>query len=493
MRSLAALLLVLAAAAEAWARVGGGHSYGGGGAGGGYGGAGYGGGEDGGVLIYLLLRLVIEYPAVGVPLAVGAAAWWYYQQRTMGQLSGYSRTRDWSAAVTPTRRQTADVRALQDRDPNFSRPLFLDFMTLLYTRVQSERTGDMAGLAAYVSPRVREGLRKSTEAAAVERVGDVIVGSIRLTSVEGLGSPVVHLKVDLETNYTEQYRQGGAKTLYSVERWTLSRKAGVLSQAPEAILKLACPSCGSPSELDPDGRCPYCGSVVNDGSFAWVVTDLQVRSRVERPPLHLGPWGQEVGTELPTRYAADYPLRRKEFVARHPDFSWKGFTRRVEETFMALQEAWASQQWERARPYETDHLFSTHRYWIEAYRRAGLTNRLEEIELHRVEPVKIEVDAYYEAITVRLWASMKDYTVDASGKVVGGSARTARRFSEYWTFIRRTGSGGRSGDPRACPSCGAPLDRVNMAGVCQYCGTKVTTGEFDWVLSQIEQDEAYAG
>ena len=32
-----------------------------------------------------------------------------------------------------------------------------------------------------------------------------------------------------------------------------------------------------------------------------------------------------------------------------------------------------------------------------------------------------------------------------------------------------------------------------MAGVCTYCQVKVTTGDFDWVLSRIEQDEVYAG
>ena len=32
-----------------------------------------------------------------------------------------------------------------------------------------------------------------------------------------------------------------------------------------------------------------------------------------------------------------------------------------------------------------------------------------------------------------------------------------------------------------------------MAGSCTHCNAKVTSGEFDWVLSRIEQDEAYSG
>ena len=30
---------------------------------------------------------------------------------------------------------------------------------------------------------------------------------------------------------------------------------------------------------------------------------------------------------------------------------------------------------------------------------------------------------------------------------------------------------------------------INQAGSCDYCDAHVTAGEFDWVLSRIEQDE----
>jgi len=44
----------------------------------------------------------------------------------------------------------------------------------------------------------------------------------------------------------------------------------------------------------------------------------------------------------------------------------------------------------------------------------------------------------------------------------------------------------------ACPSCGAGL-KVNMEGNCEYCRALVASGDFDWVLSKIEQDDSYAG
>jgi predicted lipid-binding transport protein (Tim44 family) len=372
-------------------------------------------------------------------------------------------------------------------------PLFLDFVGLLVVRVRTEQMTDMQGLAPYVSPGLRQELQAAAEVMGLTEVEDVIVGAVAPVDLE-LEGDTVAVQVRVETNYTE-YSSAGRQDLYTVETWTLSRKRGVLSQGPEEITRFACPSCGSPSELRPDGTCPYCDKVVNNGSFAWLLTRIDVHTRTPQPPLRLGGGGQEVGTDRPTVMQPDFEIRRREFGVRHPDFSWPAFAERVSHIFLQLQQAWMTQKWELARPFETDSLFATHRYWMEMYRRKGLENRLEDIQIEHVVPVKIDTDAYFESITVRLWASMKDYTVEkATGKVMSGNPRQPRRFSEYWTFIRRSGVTGRKtrDDPKVCPNCGAPL-QINMAGVCEYCGSKITSGEFDWVLSRIDQDEVYGG
>ncbi len=110
-----------------------------------------------------------------------------------------------------------------------------------------------------------------------------------------------------------------------------------------------------------------------------------------------------------------------------------------------------------------------------------------------MQPVKVKIDAFYNSITLRIFAQGYDYTVDKTGKVVAGSNKSLRQWSEYWTFVRY--SKAKPAAARAdlnCPNCGAPL-KVNATGICEFCGGKITSGEFDWVLSKIEQDESYAG
>ena len=83
-------------------------------------------------------------------------------------------------------------------------------------------------------------------------------------------------------------------------------------------------------------------------------------------------------------------------------------------------------------------------------------------------------------------------TVSAeTGEVLSGSPEQTRKFSEYWTFVRRAGVTSKERDAARCPSCGAPLDKVTQVGICEYCQSNITRGDFDWVLSRIEQDEAY--
>ncbi|MCK6505396.1 Tim44-like domain-containing protein [Myxococcota bacterium] len=262
---------------------------------------------------------------------------------------------------------------------------------------------------------------------------------------------------------------------------------------------LGCPSCGSTQDLRSDGRCPNCETVRTGGASQWCVEDIAVvQSRpLAAPELHLG-GGVEPGTRLPTRTAPDLSVQARALTTRHPGFAWPAFHQTVEVVFHKLQQAWSEQRWELARPLETDALFQTHRFWMERYRRHGLVNKLDRVAVRRVEPARIGKDAYYEWVTVRVFASMLDWTERVSdGKVVAGSADQPRVFSEYWTFIRRIGGAARpeadTWDAEHCPSCGAPLDNVSQAGVCGYCEAKITSGDFDWVLSRIEQDEAYRG
>ncbi len=141
-------------------------------------------------------------------------------------------------------------------------------------------------------------------------------------------------------------------------------------------------------------------------------------------------------------------------------------------------------------------MHESYSFWIDTYKKEGIKNKLDNIEIQSIEIASVDIDTYYETFTVRIFASCLDYMENRSGKLIGGSNKKARKFSEYWTFMRRAGIDTKENNAinlHNCPNCGAPADKMGQAGECEYCGTKISNGDFSWVLAMITQDESYNG
>lgn len=381
----------------------------------------------------------------------------------------------------------ADI--IRGKDPNFSTPIFREFAVLLYSQaIQEMPNGKFVHSRPYLAPNVVKQLEM--RGSRIEGVQDVVVGMVKLGTAR-VGIPNLTLKVELESNYLVR-REDRTQAFVALETWTFERKIGLLTQPPKTISKLTCPSCGYGGDFPASGVCPQCQKTNVRGDFDWVVTSVEVLELNEFKPHLAEGGGVEEGTNLPTVYSPDLPRMREEFLTRHPSFSFQEFWVKASTIFLKLQQGWSQRDASQCRPHETDVLFRTHRYWIDDYLRSGKINKLSDIRVQDWELSKIELDAYYESITARVSASMIDVTTDESGKVLYGDPSKRRTFTEYWTFIRRIGGKEAKGDSvHSCPSCGAPLDRINQAGECEYCQTVITLGDFDWVLSNIEQDEVY--
>lgn len=500
----AGALLILAFPLEVLARVGGGQSYGGGG-------GGHGGGGGAGAIIWLIIQLVrfllyltIEYPIVGIPLdiiVIGGVIYYFARgKRTVesqivsvvpsGPMTGAADSGGQSAARA--------FDHLHRFDPNFSEIIFTDFCYALYGKAQDARGRGPQPLDLF-SPYLSESARTSLlqrNPPGLREVKGIIVGAMQVIDVQGLDTPTVQIGVFFETNYTEvtatEGKAPGEMSYYVRERWDLERKRDVLSPPPAQATALHCPRCGAPLQKDTVGACAFCLTKIDSGEFQWYVRGITLLNREERGPL-LTEDVPEVGTEFPSVIQPGFETLRAEFEKDNATFSWGQFEARARLIFDELQAAWSTLNWERARPHETDNIFQMHQYWIDAYRRQGLRNALDQCQITSMQPVKIKEDAFYNAITLRIWAEGHDYTVDSSGRVVSGSKTKLRRWSEYWTFIKnRVAKPGAARADLNCPNCGAPL-KVNASGVCEFCSGKITSGDFDWVLSKIEQDESYAG
>ncbi|ALG66552.1 Tim44 domain-containing protein [Beggiatoa leptomitoformis] len=387
--------------------------------------------------------------------------------------------------------------ALRQRDLGFSRVLFLDFVHSLYHKYYSYRgTSDMQLLTPYFSKGILSEANQPQY--KNQQVSEIVVGSLNIIDV-GEWTENEGIKVEIEANYTINYVD--KKQIYRhlvKETWFLVRRKGVQSSPPEKMRSITCPQCGAPAHFNEGGQCEYCETVIHRGTMQWMLDRRMILENEQFKAALLGTYAEEEGTELATIRQADLAEQQNAFVhARNLsswDDYWRDFQTNIVKTFfLAIYAAWTAQNWKETRHLLSDRLYETNDFWIQQYKAQGLVNRLEKITIQKVILVKIECDYYYEAITVRIYASCYDYVTDKKGSVIGRSKNTQRKFTEYWTFIRRAGIVKPEGefDLHSCPSCGAPLDKMSMAAECGYCGSKVSTGDFSWVLSLITQDEVY--
>jgi len=353
--------------------------------------------------------------------------------------------------------------------------------------VQRARGTGTQALAAYLAPNLAQALVDPRLA----DVQGIVIGALRSVRFSGLQGAMLELELEIEANFVEVPKQGAPERYYVVDRLVLTRAASARSRPPARARTLDCPNCGAPLEAVHGTECSYCKQNVGFGRFDWMLTSLVNGTREPRGPLLTSNVAEE-GTELPTIADRGAPARFEELRQKDPALTWDALQARIALVFNELQVAWSGRDPLRIRPYVSDNLFQSMYYWIDLYTQQKCRNVTEGSRILRVDLANVTSDAHYDAITLRLFATGLDYTVSDDGKLLSGHRSRPRTYSEYWTLIRGTTRRGAPRTDNTCPHCGAPL-RIGMTGQCEYCRVKVTSGDFDWVLSRIEQDEAYGG
>ncbi len=171
-----------------------------------------------------------------------------------------------------------------------------------------------------------------------------------------------------------------------------------------------------------------------------------------------------------------------------PSFSKQAFASRVSNMFVQLQKAWTDKDWKRVRPFEHDQIFHMHNEQLNRLIEIGQTNVIEEINVIDTQLERYEQDGPYEYISAILRARFKDYVVDdETGKVIKGFPDHPIVMTYRWKLMRRRGTKTPDAEVNVtqCPNCGANMS-IAQNGICEYCGSEVTKGTFDWVLTQIQ-------
>ncbi len=471
---------------ELAARPGGGHSYSGGSSGGG-------GGGDG--LVGLLIAILLELPPqISVPIIIAIFVLAYInQKRKMKNGVTISSAPTLNTRINQNRQIKSSIEMLKANDRNFSEVIFLDFISSLYNKYYTYLgKPEFKNIAPFFS---KNEVQKSASSPKDQTINEIVIGSVNITNLFQRNG-YQYLEVDINANYS-LIKNNKKRRVSMREKWTMMRKDGVLSPEPDAMRRLTCPACGGSNDFTDNGNCNFCGNLIESGEKQWAVAHRTILESKLFNASGLAHYEQEQGTSLPTIYQpalSDYFNSLIQISGSNPKQWQENFLKSVVHTyFTEIYDAWSKNNLLSVRNLLSDRTYENFSFWIDAYKRAGLRNKLDNTQIKNIQFVKIDIDKFYISVTVRIYASAMDYVLNRENKVVGGSARRARSFSEYWTFVRSRKVQKDNFDHSKCPSCGAPADKIGQAGVCEYCNSKISTGDFSWVLAIITQDEEYSG
>ena len=236
--------------------------------------------------------------------------------------------------------------------------------------------------------------------------------------------------------------------------------------------------------LDVFGPVPTLIIVIVVGAIAY----FTYKKRAKKKKINLKDLIEQTTTDSETTINNTTEVANK-VRATDPAFSEDAFIGWVREVFIKIQTAWTKREWNIIRPFESNELFSQHNTQLQEYIDNNKINVVEKINISYCALRDFRVDGDKEVMEVELHAIMRDYVIDATTRnVLESNPNKDWNMKYIMTFNRKVGVKTKPGTSNKsttnCPNCGAPT-KITSSGQCDYCESVITTGEHDWVLSDI--------
>ncbi len=196
-----------------------------------------------------------------------------------------------------------------------------------------------------------------------------------------------------------------------------------------------------------------------------------------------GQGSQGANVILPNRNDQIQTIIRK----KDPNFTADDFVTYSKQVFVDIETAWCNRDLTPVKPVMHQNLFNTTQRQVEDKIKQGIVYHYENIAINTAYLTSFVRDKDYEYLTVYLNARMIDYQVDEkTGNIIRGDKTTRWDMRYKMKFVRSVGATTKDKVSGAheynCPNCGAPLE-ITSSGVCSYCGSTVSTGDYSWVLT----------
>lgn len=468
--------LVLLALSPEELQAGGGGSFGSGRGGGGFSGGG-GDGDGIGYLVYMLVRLALVYPALGVPLLIGVGVlgvmgsrngWWKHQERVIRR----------SGSARRERRTKTAIETLKAADPGFDKQAFFARVERAFLLAQDSWCGqNLEPLRAFVSDGVFERFSLQIEEQRAEgwrqRMTSVAISSMDVAGVQvGKQFDTLTIRIGFKANIDRVDLKDGKPlpgtklpAMHFAECWSFVRRLGAKTSGADGLIEGMCPNCGAELSLVQSAHCASCKALVRSGQFDWVLAEITQASE----------WRAEgedsvLGLSAYTRSDPGLSVQLLEDRAsvafwRRCAADWRGTSEPL--VRVADEEFCAEYQ------HKLNHADQAERrYWGDC-----AVGSVSTAGLFRGESVDT-------ALVNVVWDG-RSAKVDREGRRTLDKQRVLAR--SLFVFTRRAGQLSNTSEALTtaiCTTCGAH-DGGGTDPVCPYCGSARNGGKSSWMLHAV--------
>lgn len=482
----ALIVVVCLAALAAFGRAGGGGNYsGGGGGGGGFsgggggsGGSGGSGGGDGlGLLLYFLIRLCVDAPAIGIPLVIavlgiaifvaakgGRGAIVHHQGSVINRGQTVQRHDERAAALA----------RIRQHDPSFDETALAERVKRAFVKLQNSWCDqNLSPIRPFVTDGILERFSLQIDElkarGLANRMENLLVHEVKLAEIHvdaqfetatfRIRAAAVDKEIDQES---ERVVSGGKGQEEFTEYWSFIRRPGGRSVTGTGLLEGNCPNCAAALELSETAKCQACGALVKSGQYDWVLAEITQACE----------WRPHAPAAVPGVAALQ---------TLDPTFSAQQLEDRVSVMF-----------WRTMATLRLGHLGPVRKMASEEFCQTLSTELARDAKGIRRYPGHCGVGSV-ETLGVLLGEPMDKALVeirwsgilteeDEAGRTRQTSASQLR--TDVFVVARRHGAKGHEEFALAsahCAGCGSAVHE-SAADACEYCGMVLNDGENDWLL-----------
>lgn len=464
---LAVLLIAVLAAPDLLARAGGGGDFSGGDNGGG-------GGDGWGVIIYLIIRVILElpFPLNVIVAGIIIAGFVIFTRVAKKKVKAQSILNKLPAGDEV--KKAAGYDAFIKNSPDFNEEAFKNNVRDAFMKIQKAwEAQDLSQIRKFISDGVYQRfntqfkmmqLLKQKNTITNINIKNIYIDRVDVDGLYDIIQTAIHASVT--DNFTSELdsslNQGGTEEF--VEYWSFLKKRG--KPRTDIYQTDQCPNCGAPlpADMGEVSKCASCGTLTNSGEYDWVLSEITQAD-------------DYVGAHPKLGKSAGLTEKVRSLIDENEDFSVQLIEDKASNGYLQIITAQALGDSSIMRRFVSDEVFAKvpmpapgeqiayNRIYLNDVYLVGVA---EEGDLN---VLAIAVKSSFQRVKLADGKAVKlDYAVISQTEVVLMSRDKDAAESKGSLYAH------------SCPNCGAPVEN-SLEVKCKYCSSVMNSTGKEWIIT----------